>query len=84
MYICDLRVNQLKFYLKIRVVNGLVQNFKNFFFFDIFVDYFKIVEVLFNDDKNNYRKNIFIVVMLLVLVFFDEKNFRRGWWGVFI
>lgn len=66
-------------------MNGLAQNSKNFLFSDTSVHHSKIVEVLLNDDKKkNYRKNISIVVMLLVLVSFDEKNFRRGRWGVFI
>lgn len=65
-------------------MNGLAQNSKNFLFSDTSVHHSKIVEVLLNDDKKNYRKNISIVVMLLVLVSVDEKNFRRGRWGVFI
>lgn len=32
--------------------------------------------------KKNYRKNIFIVVMLLVLVFFDEKKILGGVGGL--
>lgn len=77
MHTCDSRVN-LKFYLITRVVNGLAQNSKNFLSSDKSVHYSKIVEVLLNDEKNPYMMNISDVVMLLVLVSFDEKNFMRG------
>lgn len=63
-------------------MNGLAHNSKNFLFSDTSVHHSKIVEVLLNDDKKNYRKNISIVVMLLVLVSFDEKKTLGGAGGL--